>query len=61
MDLLTRSRKINVMLQKSGGQHVNFRDMAETLAETISSNVYVLSRRGRILGFLSKKRLKMIV
>ncbi|MFK3938689.1 GTP-sensing pleiotropic transcriptional regulator CodY [Alkalihalobacillus sp. NPDC078783] len=51
MDLLSRSRKINDMLQKSGGQHVSFRDMAQTLAETISSNVYVLSRRGRLLGF----------
>ncbi|MCM2674745.1 GTP-sensing pleiotropic transcriptional regulator CodY [Alkalicoccobacillus plakortidis] len=50
MDLLTRSRKINDMLQKSSGQHVSFRDMAQTLAETIGSNVYVLSRRGRLLG-----------
>ncbi|GAF63721.1 GTP-sensing pleiotropic transcriptional regulator CodY [Alkalihalobacillus trypoxylicola] len=51
MTLLTRTRKINEMLQKTGGQHVNFREMAETLRDAISSNVFVVSRRGKLLGF----------
>ncbi len=51
MSLLSRTRKINEMLQKSGGKHVNFRDMAETLREAISANVYVVSRRGKLLGY----------
>ncbi|GAF12874.1 GTP-sensing transcriptional pleiotropic repressor CodY [Bacillus sp. JCM 19045] len=51
MDLLTRTRKINEMLQKTSGQHVNFREMAITLRDAIGSNVYVVSRRGKLLGF----------
>ncbi|WP_059104618.1 GTP-sensing pleiotropic transcriptional regulator CodY [Shouchella shacheensis] len=51
MDLLTRTRKINEMLQKTSGQHVNFRDMAQTLQTAIGSNVFVVSRRGKLLGY----------
>ncbi|WP_017727304.1 GTP-sensing pleiotropic transcriptional regulator CodY [Halalkalibacterium ligniniphilum] len=51
MDLLSRTRKINEMLQKSGAQHVNFKDMSETLGEVISANVFIVSRRGKLLGF----------
>ncbi|MBM7837643.1 transcriptional pleiotropic repressor [Alkalihalobacillus xiaoxiensis] len=39
------------MLQKTSGQHVNFREMAITLRDAIGSNVYVVSRRGKLLGF----------
>lgn len=49
MSLLEKSRKINSMLQKVAGP-VNFREMAETLKEVIDANVYVLSRRGKLLG-----------
>ncbi|WP_100404487.1 GTP-sensing pleiotropic transcriptional regulator CodY [Bacillus solitudinis] len=58
MDLLSRSRKINDMLQKSGVQHVNFRDMAETLRDVISSNAFVVSRRGKLLGFAIKQEIE---
>src|SRR5688572_15923369 len=51
MDLLTRTRKINEMLQKTSGQHVNFREMAMTLREAIGSNVFVASRCGKLRGF----------
>ncbi|MDA3130620.1 GTP-sensing pleiotropic transcriptional regulator CodY [Aliibacillus thermotolerans] len=51
MDLLTRSRKINDMLQKAGGESVNFTDMAETLRDVLASNVFVISRRGKLLGY----------
>lgn len=50
MDLLLRTRKVNEMLQKSGGQQVSFKDMAETLRDTIDSNVFIISRRGKVLG-----------
>ncbi|GAK02064.1 GTP-sensing transcriptional pleiotropic repressor CodY [Geomicrobium sp. JCM 19037] len=51
MELLTKSRKINEMLQKSAGQHVDFKDMAETLRDVITANVFVVSRRGKLLGY----------
>ncbi|AZU61513.1 GTP-sensing pleiotropic transcriptional regulator CodY [Neobacillus mesonae] len=50
MDLLTKSRRINVLLQKAAGKPVNFKEMADTLSETIEANVFIVSRRGKLLG-----------
>ncbi|NCU18231.1 GTP-sensing pleiotropic transcriptional regulator CodY [Pallidibacillus pasinlerensis] len=51
MELLARTRKINAMLQNTGGNAVNFKDMSETLRDVIEANVYIVSRRGKLLGF----------
>lgn len=51
MDLLSKTRRINRLLEKSAGQHVNFTAMAEVLRDVIEANVYVLSRKGKLLGF----------
>ncbi|PTQ57732.1 MAG: GTP-sensing transcriptional pleiotropic repressor codY [Candidatus Carbobacillus altaicus] len=51
MDLLNKTRQINRLLQKSAGQHVNFTEMAEVLRDAIGANVYVLSRKGKVLGY----------
>lgn len=56
MSLLEKSRKINSMLQKVSGP-VNFREMAETLRDVIGANVYVLSRRGKLLGLAIKQEI----
>ncbi|SDG97688.1 transcriptional pleiotropic repressor [Alteribacillus persepolensis] len=58
MDLLQKSRKINDMLQKTAGDHVNFKDMAETLRDVISANVFVVSRRGKLLGYAIKQEIE---
>ncbi|WP_332690259.1 GTP-sensing pleiotropic transcriptional regulator CodY [Halalkalibacter lacteus] len=58
MNLLSRTRKINEMLQKTGGQHVNFKDMAETLRDMISANIFVVSRRGKLLGYALKQEIE---
>src|SRR5690625_2278263 len=50
MNLLERTRKINALLQKSAGKPVNFNEMAKTLTEVINGNVFVLSRKGKLLG-----------
>ena len=50
MGLLTRTRQINAMLQKTSGRSVNFKEMAN-IKNVITANVYVLSRRGKLLGF----------
>ena len=49
--LLDRSRRINRLLQRSAGQPVNFEEMAQLLCELVQANVYVASRRGKILGY----------
>lgn len=51
MELLNRTRKINMILQKSTGKSVNFTEMAETLCDVITANVFILSDKGKLLGF----------
>lgn len=48
--LLEKTRRINRLLQKSAASHVNFNEMAEVLGELIDADVYVISRRGKVLG-----------
>ncbi|GEB32983.1 MULTISPECIES: GTP-sensing pleiotropic transcriptional regulator CodY [Brevibacillus] len=51
MNLLEKTRKINVMLQKTmGGSGVGFQDLAKLLSEVISANVYIITADGSILG-----------
>ncbi|MFS0643501.1 GTP-sensing pleiotropic transcriptional regulator CodY [Siminovitchia sp. 179-K 8D1 HS] len=58
MELLTRTRTINAMLQKAAGKPVNFREMAETLCDVIDANIYVLSRRGKLLGYAIRQQIE---
>ncbi len=51
MDLLSKTRKINALLQKSAGKPVNFKEMSETLSEVINANIFIVSRRGKLLGY----------
>lgn len=51
MALLQKTRIINSMLQDALGKPVNFKEMAETLRDVIDSNIFVLSRRGKLLGY----------
>ncbi|WP_048602503.1 GTP-sensing pleiotropic transcriptional regulator CodY [Rubeoparvulum massiliense] len=51
MDLLAKTRRINGLLQKSAGHAVNFFEMSEVLRDVIDANIFVVSRRGKLLGF----------
>src|SRR5699024_5392176 len=51
MELLNRARKINAMLQTTTGKSVNFNDMSATLTDVIKGNIFILSRRGKLLGY----------
>ncbi|MFZ3576599.1 GTP-sensing pleiotropic transcriptional regulator CodY [Virgibacillus sp. DJP39] len=51
MELLNRARKINAMLQKATGKSVDFNEMSASLRDVIKGNVFILSRRGKLLGF----------
>lgn len=50
MSLLNKTRTLNRLLQRTAGKAVSFREMAEVLCSTIHANVFVVSRRGKILG-----------
>lgn len=58
MDLLTKTRKINALLQKAAGKPVNFKEMAETLSGVIEANIFVVSRRGKLLGFAVNQQIE---
>jgi len=50
MNLLAKTRKINSMLQASAGKPVNFKEMSATLSNVIECNVFIVSRKGKLLG-----------
>lgn len=51
MNLLEKTRKINVMLQKTmGGSGVGYQDLARLLSDVIMANVYIITADGTILG-----------
>lgn len=58
MNLLEKTRRINSMLQAAAGKPVNFKDMAETLSEVIECNAFVVSRKGKLLGFAVSQQIE---
>jgi len=50
MTLLLKTRKLNSMLQESGGEAVNFKELAEKLSSVIECNAFIVSRKGKLLG-----------
>ncbi|MCZ0702555.1 transcriptional pleiotropic repressor [Natronobacillus azotifigens] len=51
MELLNRARKINSILQGTTTKSVNFTDMATILQDIMAANIFVVSRKGKLLGF----------
>ncbi|HEY5560166.1 MAG TPA: GTP-sensing pleiotropic transcriptional regulator CodY [Clostridiaceae bacterium] len=49
--LLTKTRMLNKILQKSGTDPVVFDDICKLLGEVLDCNIYLLSRKGKILGY----------
>ncbi|WP_188205798.1 GTP-sensing pleiotropic transcriptional regulator CodY [Alkalibacillus aidingensis] len=58
MNLLEKTRVINAMLQKTQGKAVNFNDMSGTLRDVIGANIFVLSRKGKLLGYAIKQEIE---
>lgn len=48
--LLEKTRKLNKLLQKTGSQPVVFSDICGLLSEVLNSDVFVISRKGKLLG-----------
>jgi transcriptional pleiotropic repressor len=51
MSLLNKTRTLNRLLQKAAGKTVNFTEMSEVLKDIIQADVFVISRKGKILGY----------
>ncbi|GAA0683180.1 MULTISPECIES: GTP-sensing pleiotropic transcriptional regulator CodY [Clostridium] len=48
--LLNKTRMLNKILQKSGTEPVVFDDICTLLSDVLMCNVYIVSRKGKILG-----------
>jgi transcriptional pleiotropic repressor len=57
MTLLNKTRRLNRLLQKEAGNAVSFMDMAEVLRDIVNANIYVVSRKGKILGHANTNEL----
>lgn len=49
--LLNKTRRLNRILQKKGTEPVDFKDICSLLSEVLDCNVYIASRKGKILGY----------
>lgn len=49
-NILGKMRKLNGILQTSGASHLSFQDLCHTMMNILDSNVYVVSKKGKILG-----------
>ncbi|GLI07074.1 GTP-sensing transcriptional pleiotropic repressor CodY [Paenibacillus tyrfis] len=50
MTLLMKTRRLNKLLQKEAGNPVSFMDMAAVLSDILQADIFVVSRRGKVLG-----------
>lgn len=49
--LLRKTRRLNKTLQSSGSQPVSFLELSRILSDILETNVYIASKRGRVLGY----------
>lgn len=50
LSLLEKARKLNAILQQTGSTPVSFEDLCKILMEVLASNVYVVSKKSKVLG-----------
>ncbi|MGL5150011.1 MAG: GTP-sensing pleiotropic transcriptional regulator CodY [Clostridium sp.] len=53
--LLSKTRRLNKILQKTGTEPVAFEDICTLLSDVLSCNVYIVSRKGKVLGHAFSK------
>jgi transcriptional pleiotropic repressor len=49
--LLQKTRRLNKLLQNTGPKPVSFDEVSKTLCDVLEANVYIASRKGKVLGF----------
>ncbi|AQS09326.1 GTP-sensing transcriptional pleiotropic repressor CodY [Clostridium saccharobutylicum] len=49
--LLNKTRMLNKILQKSGTEPVAFQDICALLSEVLECNAYIISKKGKVLGY----------
>ncbi|WP_047982673.1 GTP-sensing pleiotropic transcriptional regulator CodY [Ornithinibacillus contaminans] len=51
MNLLSKAREINAMLQNTKDSTVDYKGMAEVLRDTVNANVFIVQKNGDLPGF----------
>lgn len=49
--LLQKTRRLNKTLQGAGSRPVSFQELSKILSQILDANVYIASRKGRVLGY----------
>ena len=49
--LLQKTRRVNKTLQSNGAKPVSFVELSKILSNVLEANVYIASRKGRVLGY----------
>ncbi len=49
--LLQKTRKLNKTLQSYGNEPISFNDISKILSEILDANVYIASKKGKVLGY----------
>jgi len=49
--LLQKTRRLNKTLQRTGSEPVSFQELSVILSEILNANVYIASKKGRVLGY----------
>ncbi|NLW39815.1 MAG: GTP-sensing pleiotropic transcriptional regulator CodY [Tissierellia bacterium] len=49
--LLQKTRRLNKTLQSSGSKPVSFQELSAILSEILDANVYIASKKGKVLGY----------
>ncbi|NLJ78565.1 MAG: GTP-sensing pleiotropic transcriptional regulator CodY [Tissierellia bacterium] len=49
--LLQKTRRLNKTLQSSGSRPVSFQELSKILSDILEANVYIASKKGRVLGY----------
>lgn len=50
-ELLKKTRRLNSTLQNYGSERVSFPELSDILSEIMDANVYIASKKGRVLGY----------
>jgi len=49
--LLEKTRNLNKLIQRAAGNPIDFEEMAKVLSQAVIANIYIVGRRGKILGY----------
>lgn len=60
VQLLDKTRKINKLLHNNNSHKVVFNDICQVMSEILSSNVLVISKKGKVLGVKNRQDIREI-